>query len=74
MIVKNIVYNESLPECCTLDLYLPDGVNNPPAHIFAHGGGLEGGNKDGLLPMAEKLLQDLVVRILKSALLMSIRY
>ena len=57
MIIKDIIYNESLPEYCKLDLYIPEGVNNPPVHIFAHGGGLEGGNKDGLKPMAEASLQ-----------------
>lgn len=57
MIIKDIIYNESLPEYCKLDLYIPEGVNNPPVHIFAHGGGLEGGNKGGLKPMAEALLQ-----------------
>lgn len=57
MLIKDIIYDESLPHICKLDLYIPEGVTEPPVHLFIHGGGLEGGDKNGLSPMAEKLMK-----------------
>jgi hypothetical protein len=42
----NIVYDESHPGSCSLDMYLPDTDSPCPVFIFFHGGGLEGGSKD----------------------------
>lgn len=42
----NIVYDETHPSSCSLDMYLPDTDSPCPVFIFFHGGGIEGGNKD----------------------------
>ena len=34
-------------ERCKIDLYLPVGVKNFPTLVWFHGGGLQGGNRDG---------------------------
>ena len=57
MIIKDIIYDQNLPEICKLDLHLPDGIENPPVHIYAHGGGLVGGNKEGTAVIGEKLMK-----------------
>lgn len=45
MKISNIVYSEK-SERCVLDLYLPDGVCDPPLYLYIHGGGLTAGSKD----------------------------
>jgi len=39
---------------CTLDLYVPASGHDFPALVWFHGGGLTGGSKDGVKPIAER--------------------
>jgi arylformamidase len=41
------------PEQQMLDLYVPEGARNAPMLVYIHGGGWDGGNKDGIGKKAE---------------------
>lgn len=45
--LKNIIYDESHADTCSLDIYLPDNCDvSTPVFIYFHGGGIESGNKE----------------------------
>jgi acetyl esterase/lipase len=43
---------------CKLDLYLPTTGDNFPVLVWFHGGGLTGGAKDGVKPIAQRFAHD----------------
>ncbi|HEX2952023.1 MAG TPA: alpha/beta hydrolase [Armatimonadota bacterium] len=58
-IEKNLAYKTGAglspyeQECCKLDLYLPENITAFPTIVWLHGGGMEGGCKDGESIMAK---------------------
>lgn len=53
------IYDETHPDECRLDLYLPEGGLPCPALIYFHGGSLEGGSRRlGEIDAVGKLVQD----------------
>ncbi|MDF2486884.1 MAG: hypothetical protein K0R46_3052 [Herbinix sp.] len=45
--LRNIIYDESNADTCSLDIYLPEASEGLyPVFIYFHGGGMEGGSKE----------------------------
>jgi acetyl esterase/lipase len=54
-VLKNLAYAKAGDKPILLDLYLPEKADGPaPVLLFVHGGGWEGGSKDG--PMAQRMV------------------
>jgi acetyl esterase/lipase len=46
--IADLVYGKVADRELLLDIYLPEGVNNPPLLIWVHGGAWRGGTKDSV--------------------------